>query len=218
MITLYGVPFSAYCNKVKIALIEKGVNFQEVPTRPSQEPAMLEKSPMGKIPFVDINGHWLTESTVILEWLEDAYPTAALLPPSPNGRAHARELSTMIDQYLMPAAGPLYRHRVFGAPLDDAGRQAARAAVEKVLLALSRLVKYGPWLAGEDFSYADISAASVLPIVAYATREVLDEDLTTVLPGIEEYLLKLGQRPSVAKTWADWQTALDAWFANQQKA
>ena len=58
----------------------------------------------------------------------------------------------------------------------------------------------------------------MLPIVAYATREVLDEDLTTVLPGIEEYLLKLGQRPSVAKTWADWQTALDAWFANQQKA
>jgi glutathione S-transferase len=126
MIKLYGVQLSAYYNKVKIALLEKGVNFQEVPTRPSQEPAMLEQSPMGKIPYVDINGHALSESTVILEWLEDAYPTAALLPPTPNGRASARELMTMLDLYLMPAVGPLYRHLLFGAALDEAAKASAR--------------------------------------------------------------------------------------------
>ncbi|KJV29960.1 glutathione transferase [Aquitalea magnusonii] len=203
MIKLYGVQLSAYYNKVKIALLEKGVNFQEVPTRPSQEPAMLEQSPMGKIPFVDINGHALSESTVILEWLEDAYPTAALLPPTPNGRASARELMTMLDLYLMPAAAPLYRHLLFGAALDEAGKATAKAAIERSLLAVSRLVQYGPWLAGEYFSFADISAACVLPLVAWSTREVYGEDLTTIIPGIEEYLALLGKRASVARMWQD---------------
>ena len=203
MIKLYGVQLSAYYNKVKIALLEKGVNFQEVPTRPSQEPAMLEQSPMGKIPFVDINGHALSESTVILEWLEDAYPTAALLPPTPNGRASARELMTMLDLYLMPAAAPLYRHLLFGAALDEAGKATAKAAIERSLLAVARLVQYGPWLAGEYFSFADISAACVLPLVAWSTREVYGEDLTTVIPGIEEYLALLGKRASVARMWQD---------------
>lgn len=203
MIKLYGVQLSAYYNKVKIALLEKGVNFQEVPTRPSQEPALLELSPMGKIPFVDINGHALSESTVILEWLEDAYPTAALLPPTPNGRASARELMTLLDLYLMPAAGPLYRHLLFGAALDEAGKVAAKAATERSLLAISRLVQYGPWLAGEYFSFADISAACVLPLVASSTQQVYGEDLTSIIPGIEDYLALLGKRSSVARTWQD---------------
>lgn len=203
MIKLYGVQLSAYYNKVKIALLEKGVNFQEVPTRPSQEPALLELSPMGKIPFVDINGHALSESTVILEWLEDAYPTAALLPPTPNGRASARELMTLLDLYLMPAAGPLYRHLLFGAALDEAGKVAAKAATERSLLAISRLVQYGPWLAGEYFSFADISAACILPLVASSTQQVYGEDLTTIIPGIQDYLALLGKRSSVARTWQD---------------
>ena len=203
MIKLYGVQLSAYYNKVKIALLEKGVNFQEVPTRPSQEPAVLEQSPMGKIPYVDINGHALSESTVILEWLEDAYPTAALLPPTPNGRASARELMTLLDLYVMPAAAPLYRHLLFGAALDEAGKSSAKAAIERSLLAVSRLVQYGPWLAGEDFSFADISAACVLPLVASSTREIYGEDLTTIIPGIADYLNLLGKRASVARMWQD---------------
>lgn len=203
MIKLYGVQLSAYYNKVKIALLEKGVNFQEVPTRPSQEPAMLQQSPMGKIPYVDINGHTLAESTVILEWLEDAYPTAALLPPTPNGRASARELMMLLDLYLMPAVGPLYRHLLFGAALDDAGKASAKAAIERSLLAVARLVQYGPWLAGEYFSFADISAACVLPLVAWSTQQIYGEDLTSVIPGIADYLVLLGKRGSVAKTWAD---------------
>ncbi|BBF87744.1 glutathione S-transferase family protein [Aquitalea magnusonii] len=203
MIKLYGVPLSAYYNKVKIALLEKGVNFQEIPTRPSQDQAVLEHSPMGKIPYVDINGHALSESSVILEWLEDAYPTAALLPPTPNGRASARELMSIMDLYLMPAVGPLYRHLLFGAALDEAGKATAKAAIERSLLAVSRLVQYGPWLAGEYFSFADISAACVLPLVASSTRDVYGEDLTSIIPGIEDYLLLLGKRASVARMWQD---------------
>jgi glutathione S-transferase len=208
MIKLYGVPLSPYYNKVKIALLEKGVKFEESLMRPSQEMTILEKSPMGKIPFVEINGHALCESTAILEWLEDAYPTASLLPPTPLGRAHARELMLMFDLYLGPACTPLVRARLFGSPLPDrAATTAARDTIVRVLNSIARLAQYGPWLAGEFFSFADISAAAVLPVVRF-TSQLLDEDLLAHLPGAEPYLQRLAQRVSVARTWEDRETAI----------
>jgi glutathione S-transferase len=39
--------------------------------------------------------------------------------------------------------------------------------------------------------------------VASSTREIYGEDLTTIIPGIEDYLLLLGKRPSVARMWQD---------------
>lgn len=209
MIKLYGAPLSPYYNKVKIALMEKGVKFEEVLMRPSQDQDVLERSPMGKIPFVEINGHALSESTAILEWLEDAYPTATLLPPTPNGRAHAREMMLLIDLYLAPACTPIVRHRLFGLPLDDAGRQASRDAIVRSLAALARLAQYGPWLAGEQFSFADVSAAAVLPVVKFVARE-LGEDLLASLPGADAYLAQLETRCSVSRTWVDRAAAIQS--------
>jgi glutathione S-transferase len=214
MIKLYGVPLSPFYNKVKIALMEKGVKFEEVFMRPSQTPEILEKSPMGKIPFVEINGHALSESTAIIEWLEDAYPTASLLPPTPNGRAAAREMMLICDLYLAPSAAPFQRNRVHGTPLDEEARQTARAGIVRALGALARLVQYGPWLAGEYFSYADMAVASVIPTVQMAS-EALGEDLLALLPGSASYLEQLATRYSVAKTWADREASLAHMVANR---
>ncbi len=61
MLKLGGFAISNYYNKVKVALLEKGVAFEEVNCRPSQEPDYLERSPMGKVPFLDLgNGQTLT--------------------------------------------------------------------------------------------------------------------------------------------------------------
>ncbi|TIC86044.1 glutathione S-transferase family protein [Crenobacter intestini] len=215
MIVLYGVALSPYYNKVKIALIEKGVNFEEVFTPPSREETFLAKSPMGKIPYVEINGYALAESTAILEWLEDAYPTAALLPPAPNARARSRELMQLIELYLVEPARPLTAHLVFGAPLEDAQRAQADEAIRRGVAAVSRIVRVNPWLAGEDFSYADIVAASFFPQLSQVTGQVLGENLLAALPALDDYLARLGQRPSVARTWADRDAALAAFMARR---
>ncbi|WP_028536691.1 glutathione S-transferase family protein [Paludibacterium yongneupense] len=214
MIKLYGAPMSPYFNKVKIALLEKGVKFEEVLQRPSQEPDVLARSPMGKIPFVEVNGHAISESTAILEWLEDAYPTAALLPPTPNGRARARESMLVIDLYLVPACAPLTRHLVFGRELSDSARAEADAALRRGLAALERLADFGPWLVGEYFSFADISAASALPQIAHATQALLGQNLLELLPGADDYLALLRKRHSIARTWDD----KDAFLAGMDKA
>jgi glutathione S-transferase len=71
MITLYGLTLSNYYSKVKLVLLEKGLPFTEerVPTQ-SADAAVLAASPLGKIPFIRVDGQTLCESQVIVEYLE----------------------------------------------------------------------------------------------------------------------------------------------------
>src|SRR5688500_15502404 len=95
-IALHGSPISNYYNKVKLALLEKGVPFVEVPTGTGRrDDEMLSASPLGKIPFLKLeDGRTLCESQVILEWLEATHPQVPLLPADPFAAAKVRELCT----------------------------------------------------------------------------------------------------------------------------
>ena len=75
MLKLCGFHISNYHNKVRLALLEKGVPFEEdASVFPSQKDEYRERSPMGKVPYLEVNGALLRESAVICEYLEDAYP------------------------------------------------------------------------------------------------------------------------------------------------
>mgnify|MGYP003704790153 CR=1 FL=1 len=96
MLKLISATPSPYARKVRIALAEKGIPFEEdAGIRPSQDPALLDRSPMGKVPFMEVDGARLCESAVILEYLEDAFPQKPLLPKDPLARAKARELGVV---------------------------------------------------------------------------------------------------------------------------
>src|SRR5215212_10903245 len=101
MLTLYEHPLSAYAMKVKIALLEKGLEFQ--PIVPDGLPngtaagAFVEASPRAEIPALVDGDVRVFDSTIILEYLEDKWPTPALLPSSPIERARARMLEEICD-------------------------------------------------------------------------------------------------------------------------
>lgn len=81
MLTLCGFPISNYYNKVKLALLEKGVVFAEEYASPrSKNEAMLEDSPLGKIPFLRTPQGVVCESQAILEYIDAVYPQQPLLP------------------------------------------------------------------------------------------------------------------------------------------
>ncbi len=214
MITLYGAALSPYYNKVKLAMLEKGVNFTEVMVRPSRDPEFLAKSPLGKIPAVEINGLFLAESTPILEWLEDAYPTLSLLPPTPNSRALARELASFIDLALIPACAPLQRHLVWGEPLPE--REALISEIQHCLAALLRRGRCLPWLAGDFYSVADVSAATILPLLGAQSRAALGIDVLENHP-LAAYIAQLRQRPTVARILADRETLAERFIASRQR-
>src|ERR1700712_4594815 len=101
MLVLCGFPISNYYNKVKLALLEKGVPFSEEEVRTgSKDAGVLAASPLAKIPFIRTDAGPLCESQPILEYIEAAYPQPPLVPTDPFAAAKVRELVTFIDLHL----------------------------------------------------------------------------------------------------------------------
>jgi glutathione S-transferase len=219
MLTLYGIPLSNYYNKVKLALLEKGVDFaeEEVGTGKKDE-AVLACSPLGKIPFIRTEHGALCESEAILGYIEAAWPEPALLPADAWDRAKLRELVTFIDLHLELVARQLYGQAFFGgAPLPDADKERIRKQLVKNIAAFKRLAKFAPYVGGDRFTLADCSAYVSLPLVALSSKIVLGEDLLAVA-GVDwkPYAKLIAQRPSAQrvdadrKAWQDRQAAAKA--------
>lgn len=202
---LCGFPISNYYNKVKIALLEKGVPFvEEVVMTKSRDEAVLKDSPLAKIPFLRTDEGGICESEAILEYIESRWPTPALMPSSPYARAKVRELSTFIDLHLELLARELYPQAFFGGQVSDELKARVRKSLEKNIAAFKRLARFSPYVAGDTFSQADCSAIVSLPLVGMATKIIYGEDLLQAGGiDIKPYAKLLGERPSVAKVNAD---------------
>jgi len=211
MIKLCGFHISNYHNKVRIALLEKGIAFEEDSgVKPSQKPAYLALSPMGKVPYVEIDGTRLCESEVILEYLEDAFPQKPLLPREPLARAKVRELVTVIELHMELVVRRLYAGLFFGGTLTDQTKDEVQKDIAKGVRAFKALAKFEPFVAGKDFTIADCAAAVHLPLVAMATKAAYGRDALEDVPQVRPYLKALGERPSVAKVTADRRSAVEA--------
>ncbi|MEJ8838214.1 glutathione S-transferase family protein [Ramlibacter sp. AN1133] len=211
MLTLHGFPISNYYNKVKLALLEKGVPFEErhEGVREKGE-ALLAASPLGKIPYLSTEQGCLCESQVILEYLEATYPQKPLLPRDPFAAAKVRELVTFLDWHLEMAARQLYPSAFFGAPpLSESNSARIRKEVEQRTGAVQRLLKFAPFAAGDTFTMADCSAFTDLPLVGLATKTIYGEDLL-LAQGLDykPYLAMLGERQAAQKVQADRKAAM----------
>ncbi|NMM08682.1 MAG: glutathione S-transferase [Polaromonas sp.] len=205
MLTLCGSPISNYYNKVKLALLEKGVAFTEelVPIMSKNE-AVLAASPLAKIPYIRTPEGALCESQAIMEYIETAYPQPPLLPAGAFAAAKVRELITFIDLHLELVARDLYPQAFFGGTVSESSQARVRKQLEKNIAAFRRLAKFSPFVAGDTFTQADCAAFVSLPLVAMATKAVLGEDLLTAGDvDYKTYVKFIGERPSAQKVAAD---------------
>ena len=205
MLVLCGSSISNYYNKVKLALLDKGIDFSEeyVGTGGSDE-AVLGASPLAKIPFLRTDRGPLCESQAILEYIEAAWPEPPLLPRDPFAAAKVRELAIYVDLHLELVARDLYPKAFFGGSLSDANAARIRARLERNIAAFKRLARFAPYVAGDTFTQADCSAWNSLPVVSMAIRAIYGEDLL-VAAGIDlkGYSRMVGERPSAQKVAAD---------------
>jgi len=211
MLKVCGFRISNYHNKVLIALREKGIAFEEdCNVLPSQKPEYLALNPMGKVPFMEVDGTRLIESEVILEYLEDAYPQKPLLPKDPLARAKVRELVTVIELHMELVARRLYGGVFFGGTVSDGTKQSVEKDLAKGIRALKALAKFDPFVAGRELTLADCAAAVHLPLVSLSTKLAYGRDFLEDLPPLKPYLKMLGERPAFAKVAADRKAAQEA--------
>jgi glutathione S-transferase len=212
MLKLNGDQLSNYHNKVRIALLEKGLAFDEdAGLRPSQKDDYLARSPMGKVPFLETDGACLRESQVICEYLEEAYPQKPLLPKSPLERARVREMIVFIELYMELVVRRLYGHLFFRpAPLPEELKASVQKDLAKGIRAFKAVAKFDPYVAGPALTLADCAAFVHLPLVSLATRHAYGRDFLEELPQVKPYLKMLGERPAFRKVNEDRKAAQEA--------
>ena len=204
-IQLCGFSLSNYYNKVKFALLEKGIPFDEVQVMThSHDEAVLNATPLGKVPFIRTPSGTLCESQVILDYLEATHPTPALVPADPFEAAKVRELIQFIDLHLELVARELYPQSFFGGQVSEGTQKRARKLLTANIAGFKRLAKFGPYVAGDTFTAADCAAWVSLPLVAMASKIVLGEDLLAA-GGVDwkSYVKLIGARPAAQKVAAD---------------
>jgi glutathione S-transferase len=168
---VYGFPLSPFVRKVLVAIHEKGLEAELVPSNPGQPDAeFLAVSPLGKIPAFRDGDFALADSTAIVTYLDVKYPDPALLPAAAEARGRAIWFEEVADTVLTPAGAPIVlnrflRPRIFGVEADEAAAVAAEEAIKKPLGYLESAVG-DEWLDGA-FSVGDIAVASVIRTLGY---------------------------------------------------
>jgi glutathione S-transferase len=202
MLTLCGFAASNYYNKVKLALLEKEVPFEEKLVWADRSPALMEKSLLGKIPYFEIGDQVICESQIMVEYLEDAYPQKPLMPTDLVERADIRQIIIFMELHLELVARELYAEAFFGGKVSDETKVRVEKILKRNTAAFGKLAKFAPYVAGSTFTLADCVALAHLPMVGQATKAIYGVDMLADYP-IRDYVKKLGERPTVQKVDAD---------------
>lgn len=166
---LYGSLVSPYVARVAFAARLKGIKLEpEMPAGGIKTPEFLNLNPIGKMPALEADGRVIAESMVMLDYLEDAFPTPALLPASAIDRAQARLLARIVDLYVT-ATG-----RYFFTNMNPATRKADEVATgveayRKSLAQLEHFMGEGPYAVGDKLGYADVAMLPCLQMMSIIT-------------------------------------------------
>lgn len=203
MIKLFEHPLSPYAQKVKLALIEKGIPFETaMPDLLSgADAAFRAANPRLEVPALVDGDATVYDSTIILEYLEDKWPTPAMLPATPIERARARTLEEICDTQYEAVNWGLFEIRIFGrAKGSVADDMIARASKQIAGLNayLDRALAGGEYFNGKQFGWADLS---VLPHVNAAAG--VNGFPPPVGSGLARWLDRVRERPSVQRVVAE---------------
>ena len=213
MFKLYGFSVSNYYNMVKLALLEKGLPFEEVTFYPTQTPESLAISPRGKVPVLGVDAGFINETAIILEYLEQTQKGTPLLPNDPFQRAQVLAIAKEIELYIELPGRACYGEAFFGMTLPEAIKEKTKTELQLGFAALGRHGKFDPYVAGDSLSIADLYFLYSVPLACAVGQKLFGIDLLAELPQAKALLERLEQNPHVQKIAADKDAAMPAFLA-----
>ncbi len=200
MVVLYEHPVSPYAQKVKIALGEKGVEFEcRLPDFLGQDAVFAAANPRLEVPALIDGETTVFDSTIILEYIEERWPEPPLLPAAPAARARVRMLEELCDTYYEAINWAGFEIRFFRRATGELAERLLARATEQVAGAnahLERELGAHPYFNGDRFGWGDLS---VLPAV-YAA--VFNGNAPAPGSRLAAWFERVEARPSVAATFA----------------
>ncbi len=202
---LYHYPLSPFSRKVRLSLAEKKIEVELVEERYwEKDPDFLRRNPAGKVPVLKMGNRTMAESTAICEYLEEAYPAPALLPPTPEARYEVRRLVAWFDdkfndEVTTKLMGERMFRKVMGTGYPDSTNVKAGAkAIKYHIDYMAWLLDQRRWLAGDQMSLADFAAAAHLSCLDYISD--VDWNRSEV---VKDWYAKIKSRPAFRSILAD---------------
>ena len=193
MITLHGFAASNYYNIVKYALLYKELPFQEELMYGGSD-ELLTVSPVGKVPAITMpDGFNLSESSVICDFLEETYSEKPLYPKNVEERAAVRQIMKIAELYFELPSRRLIPYVFSGTQAPESVKDEVRQVLSRGIIAFNRLCQFSPWIAGEQFTMADIYVHYVNTIVTAFASTQLDWDILAEVAGMKEWNYSMSQ-------------------------
>ncbi len=206
MATLYHHPLSPFCRKVRIFAAEKSIPVALEADAPwARRPEFLALNAAGAVPvWVEDDGTTIPESSAICEFLEEIVPQPMLIGDDAQQRAESRRLAAWFDikfydevTRYVHGERLLKRLRREGEP-NSAAIRAGRQNLVTHLAYIGWLTDHRNWLAGDDFSVADIAAAAQLSVLDYLGEVKWEE-----APEAKDWYQRIKSRPTFRAILAD---------------
>lgn len=195
----YYFPIAPNPTRLRIYLAEKGIElegeFVSLIEGAQKSDEHLQRHPMGKLPVLELDdGSFLTESTAIIEYLEELHPEPPMIGTSPEERARTRELDRMADLgVLIPFARTVHTtNSPLGLPPVPEIAKHSLAAAPPVLAILDRQLADHAFLGGESPCIADCTLRA-----AYGFAEFGKIDVPRGFAHIDRWRADMDARPSV---------------------
>lgn len=203
---LYGASYSVYVRASRLALHEKGVDYDLVPVDVFAEggpPASyLARQPFGRIPAFEHDGFQLYETGAITRYIDEAFDGPQLQPADPQGRARVNQIISIADGYIYPVlVWGIYVEQVSkparGEQSDMKRLQASLSKAPIILDALADLIGDGAWLGGENITLADLHVA---PMIDYFSRAPESLPMLARHAHLSEWWSRMRERASMRRT------------------
>ncbi|MEO8157476.1 MAG: glutathione S-transferase family protein [Betaproteobacteria bacterium] len=210
MLKLYEHPLSAYAMKVKIALNEKGLEFEtSIPDGMSMGKAggeFVDANPRAEVPTLVDGDFRVYDSTVMLEYIEEKWPNPPLLPKAPAERARVRMIEDVMDTQYEPnnwGTFEVLRYQRATGELADRLVAYGRRSIEQLQGWLEGELGDRAWFNGETFGWGDLS------VIPYLNRSAGYGYLPPKGSRLLAWMERVNQRDSVAKVKAQMNAMLE---------
>ncbi len=192
--------------RVRIALKEKNLNDKvefisiNVPEGEHLKPEFLAKNPSAAVPVLELeDGTTIAECTAITEYLDHIDGTPALTGKTPKERAVVHMMQRRAESTLLDAVSTYFHHATPGLGPDIEKYQCAEWGEHQKKRALDGMrylndvLADQPYLAGENFSMADITAFAGLVFADFAKVEIPED-----CANLKTWRQRVSERPSLA--------------------